>query len=152
MHLSGRSTRITVHACTSSQAMHTIAITVIRVTAYQTKVHNNYQKHSLSKVLSVCSSLHIPCPTSDTALTLTLYSVPASSPVRMVEVAGGETEWEVALLQEGVPCFLYCTQYREMVQSLWGVFQVTIRDGTPDVIVLFKETLTLAGPVREIVE
>ena len=131
--------------------MHTI-LQSLSESLHQSKVHNNYQKHSLSKVLSVCSSLHIPCPTSDTALTLTLYSVPASSPVRMVEVAGGETEWEVALLQEGVPCFLYCTQYREMVQSLWGVFQVTIRDGTPDVIVLFKETLTLAGPVREIVE
>ena len=32
-------------------------------------------------VLSVCTALHIPAPTADTALTLTLYSVPAISPV-----------------------------------------------------------------------
>ena len=76
-----------------------------------------------------------------------------SSPVRPVLVTGGETEKKGALLQEVVPCFLYCTQYREMGRSLWGVFQVTLRDGTPDVIVLVKETpLTLEGPVREILE
>ena len=70
-------------------------------------------KHSLSKVLSVCSTLHIPAPSSDTALTLMLYSVPGSSPVRIVEVAAGKTETGLALLQEFqvVPFLLYCNWY-----------------------------------------
>ena len=65
--------------------------------------------NSPSKVLSVCTILHVPFPTADTALTLTLYSVPASSPVRIVEVAGGETELVYVLFQEVVPFLLYCT-------------------------------------------
>ena len=66
---------------------------------------------SLQKVLSVCSTLHSPAPAADTALTLTLYSVPASSPVTTVDVAGGEPERGVALLQDVVPFLLYCTWY-----------------------------------------
>ena len=46
--------------------------------------------YSLSKVLSVCTSLHSPSPKADTALTLTSYSVPASSVIRVIEIAGGE--------------------------------------------------------------
>ena len=69
-------------------------------------------KSSLSKVLSVCSTLQLPSPSSDTALTLTLYSVPAFNPVRMVKVAGGEPERGVALFQDIVPFLLYCTSYR----------------------------------------
>ena len=42
-------------------------------------------RHSLLKVL--LGSLHSPDPLSDTALTLMLYSVSASSSVRMIEVA-----------------------------------------------------------------
>ena len=68
-------------------------------------------KSSLSKVLSVCSTLHSPAPSSDTALTLTLYSVLTSSSVRMVEVAGGEPEMVASLPQEVVPFLLYCTWY-----------------------------------------
>ena len=43
------------------------------------------EKNSLMYVLSVCTALHMPCPASDTALTLTLYSVPAASLGTMVE-------------------------------------------------------------------
>ena len=67
--------------------------------------------NSLQNVLPVCSTLQVPCPISDTALTLTVYSVPASSPVRIVEFAGGEIEMAVALSQDVVPLLLYSTWY-----------------------------------------
>ena len=110
-------------------------------------IHTNL----LPKVLSVCSALHIPAPSSDTALTLTLYSVPASSPVRIAEVAGGEPERGVALFQEVVPLILYCTWYSVMATSLWGVVQLTFRDDVPFSTVLVTKTpLTLEGAVRDI--
>ena len=43
------------------------------------------EKNSLMYVLSVYTALHIPAPTADSALTLTVYSVPAASLVTMVE-------------------------------------------------------------------
>ena len=46
----------------------------------------------LMYVVSVCTALHIPAPTADTALILTSYSVPALSLVTMVEFGGGEPE------------------------------------------------------------
>ena len=67
--------------------------------------------NSLQNVLPVCSTLQFPFPISDTALTLTVYLVPASSPVRIVEVAGGEIEMAVALSQGVVPLLLYSTWY-----------------------------------------
>ena len=98
-------------------------------------------------VLSVCSTLHSPSPTADTALTLMLYLVPASSPVRLVEVAGGEIEMVFVLFQEVVPFLLYCTWYSVMATSLWGVVQLTFRD---DVTVFIKETpMTLEGADRD---
>ena len=42
------------------------------------------EKNSLMYVLSVCTALQFPAPTSDTALTLTSYSVPAASLARLV--------------------------------------------------------------------
>ena len=48
------------------------------------------EKNSLMYVLSVCTALQFPAPTADTALTLTLYSVPAASLGTMVEFCGGE--------------------------------------------------------------
>ena len=105
-------------------------------------------KNPLSEdVLSVCSTLHSPALPSDSALTLTLYSVPASSPIRTVEVVGCETEMVVALFQEVVPFLLYCTWYSVMATSLWGVVQLTFRD---DVTVFIKETpMTLEGADRD---
>ena len=41
-------------------------------------------------VLSVCTALHIPAPTADSALTLTLYSVPAVSAGSLAEFRVGE--------------------------------------------------------------
>ena len=43
------------------------------------------EKNSLTYVLSVCTALHIPAPTTDSALTLTSYPVPAASLRTMVE-------------------------------------------------------------------
>ena len=48
-------------------------------------IHIIEKKNSLMYVLSVCTALHMPSPASDTAFTLILYSVPASSLVTMVE-------------------------------------------------------------------
>ena len=48
---------------------------------------DDVHKFSLSAVIPVCATLHSPTPISDTALTLMMYSVPASSPIRIVEVA-----------------------------------------------------------------
>ena len=45
----------------------------------------------LMYVLSVCTALQFPAPTADTALTLTLYSVPAASGTT-AEFLGGEPE------------------------------------------------------------
>ena len=51
-----------------------------------------HYKNSLMYVLSVCTALQFPAPTADTALTMTLYSVPAASLCTMVVVGGGESE------------------------------------------------------------
>ena len=110
-------------------------------------------KCSLSKVLPVCSSVHSPAPISDTALTLTVYSVPAFNPVRIVELGGGEPDStsEAASFQDVVPVLLYSTWYWEMVRSLWGVVQATIRTGAWDSTVLVNVTsLTLEGAVQEV--
>ena len=105
--------------------------------------------NSLSNVLSVCSTLHSPVSNTDTALTLTLYSVPASSPVRIVEVAGGEPEMAASLPQEIVPFLLYCTWYRVMFTLLWGVVQVTLRIAFPLLTALDRETpVTWEGACR----
>ena len=50
---------------------------------------------SLSAVMPVCTTLHSPAPISDTALTLMLYFMPAYSPLKIVEVIGGEPERQV---------------------------------------------------------
>ena len=57
--------------------------------------------HSQLYVLTVCTVLQFPCPTADTALTLTLYLVSAFSPVRILNTAEVEE-----LIQEGVS-FVY---------------------------------------------
>ena len=64
------------------------------------------EKHSLMYVLSVCTALHMPCPASDTAFTLTRYSVPASSLVTMVEFTV-EPEMVTSWPQEVSSSFLY---------------------------------------------
>ena len=97
-------------------------------------------KNSLPWVLTVCTTLHIPAPAADTALTLTLYSVPASSPVRIIEVRGGDTEMVNSLLQIAALLFLYCTWYCEMGTSLCEVVQVTLRAGNPDLTALDRDT------------
>ena len=61
-------------------------------------------------VIFVCTALHIPAPAADTACTLTLYTVPACSLFRMVEVRGGES-CLVTLSHTVVPLILYCTLY-----------------------------------------
>ena len=47
------------------------------------------EKNSPLYVLSVCTALQSPAPTADTALTLTVYLVPAASLVRRIEFRGG---------------------------------------------------------------
>ena len=82
-----------------------------------------------------------------------MYSVPASSPVRIVEIAGGKTERVVALSQDVVPLLLYSTWYWEMARSLWGVVQVTLRAGAWDSTVLVNVTLpTLEGAARKVAQ
>ena len=68
---------------------------------------DDVHKFSLSDVMPVCSTHHSPTPISDTALTLTVYSVSASNPVRRVEVTGGEPEMAFALSQMLV--YSFCT-------------------------------------------
>ena len=63
-------------------------------------------------------SFHAPAPISDEALTLIMYSTPASSPVRIVELAGGETERGVELIHDSVSLVLYSTSYSVMGNSL----------------------------------
>ena len=107
-------------------------------------------KISRSKVFSVCFSLHSPSPISDRALTIMLYSVPACSRHRIVEVAGGKPGTVTWLPKRFDPCLPYCTRYCEIVKSLWGAFQITLRHGAPFLIILIKETpLIFEGPVRE---
>ena len=112
-------------------------------------------KHSLSAISTVCTTLHPPAPILETALTLTSYSVPASSPVRRVNCAGGEPEREVALIHivKFVPILLYSTWYWEMVNSLWGVDQDTFRVNVPLLTNLVAESpVTLEGAVKGILE
>ena len=103
-------------------------------------VVDDVHKFSLSAVMPVWATLHSPTPISDTALTLMMYSVPASSPIRIVEVAGGETERVVALFQDSVPLLLYSTWYWEMVRSLWGGVQDTFSVGLPCLTILDRDT------------
>ena len=117
-----------------------------KCTLYQQIIY----KHSLSSVLTLCSSLHAPAPISDNALTLIMYSIPASSPVRRVEFEGGETEW---LLHDSISLVLYSTSYLVMGNSLWGVVQDTFGIKFPSSTDLVTNTLvTLEGPVREMLE
>ena len=102
---------------------------------------DDVHKFSLSAVIPVCATLHSPTPISDTALTLMMYSVPASSPIRIVEVAGSETERVVALFQDVDPLLLYSTWYWEMVRSLWGGVQDTFSVGLPCLTILDRDTL-----------
>ena len=83
-------------------------------------------------VLSVCTALHIAAPTSDIALTLTSYSVPAASLGTMVEFWGGEPATMCWLPQEVFPCILYWRMYLEMGSSLCGMAQVARKAGKPD--------------------
>ena len=55
-----------------------------------TLIIHTIEKNSLMYVLSVCTALHMPAPTADSALTLTRYSVPAASLGTMVKFRGGE--------------------------------------------------------------
>jgi len=89
-------------------------------------------KNSLLYVLSVCTALHMPAPTADTALTLTLYSVPAARFSMVVVWGGGEPKMMCWLPQEVVPCILYWRWYWEMGSSLCGVFQVACKAGNLD--------------------
>ena len=117
-----------------------------KCTLYQQIIH----KHSLSSVLTLCSSLHAPAPISDKALTLITYSTPASSPVRRVEFEGGETE---RLLHDSISLVLYSTSYLVMGNSLWGVVQDTFGIKFPSSTDLVTNTLvTFQGPVREMLE
>ena len=114
---------------------------------------DDVHKFSLSAIMPVCSTLHSPAPISDTALTLTVYTVPASSPVRIVELAGGDPEMTVSLTHVIVPIPLYCTWNWEMATSLWGMVQVTFKVVIPDTSVLVKETpVTLVGTVQEVLQ
>ena len=83
-------------------------------------------------VLSVCIALQFPAPTSDTALTLTSYSMPAASLRTVVAVGGGEPEMMCWLPQEIVPCILYWRWYWEMGSSLCGMVQVARKTGNLD--------------------
>ena len=108
-------------------------------------------KFSLSDSLPVCTPLHSAAPISDTALTLTVYTVPASSRIRIVELAGGDPEMTVSLPHTVVPLLLYCTWYWEMARSLWGGVQATIKAGIPKPSVLVEEMpVTLEGTVWEV--
>ena len=80
--------------------------------------------HSCMYVLSGCTALHFPAPTSDTALTLLSYSVPGFSPFTMIEFCEGEPEVVRWLAQIVVPFILYWMWYWEMASSLCGVVQI----------------------------
>ena len=90
--------------------------------------NSHHYKNSLMYAVSVCTALHIPAPTTDTALTLTSYSVPASSLVRLVEFTM-EPEMVRWMPQEVVPCILYWRWYWEMGSSLCGMVQVACKAG-----------------------
>ena len=97
-------------------------------------------------MITVCESLHPPAPISDIALTLRVHSVLMFSPVRIVEVAGGEPK-RILLFQDVVP-HLNCTSYSEMGRSLLGVVQVTLKAVVPVSSVsiwVSKTLLTLEG-------
>ena len=102
---------------------------------------------SLLKVLSVCTSLHSPSPSAETALTLTSYSVPASRAGRCVEVIGGMVVSR--LPHKLVPLLLSCTWYREMVTLLCGAIQFTLRLGLPFLTSFDRDTpVTWEGACR----
>ena len=95
---------------------------------------------SLLKVLSVCTSLHSPPAPPATGLTLTLYSVPASSSGSRVVVAGGDPWMATWLLHTVVQFLLYCTWYSEMVTFLCRAIQLTLRVGLPPLTSLDRDT------------
>jgi len=97
-------------------------------------------------------SFHAPAPISDKALTLTMYSTPASSPVRIVEFAGGETERRVELIHDFVSLVLYSTSYSVMGNSLWGVVQDTVRVTFPSSTDSVTDTLVTLGSVNGMLE
>ena len=75
-----------------------------------------------------------------------MHLVLVFSPVRIVEVAGGEPK-RVLLLQD-VVTHLNCTSYSEMGRSLLGVVQVTLKAVVPVSSILIwvsKTLLTLEG-------
>ena len=101
--------------------------------------------HSQLYVLTVCTVLQFPCPTADTALTLTLYLVSAFSPVRILNTAEVEE-----LVQEGVS-FVYWTWYWEIETSLWGMVQFTNKTCCILVTVIARDMLLIVeGTVAEI--
>ena len=110
-------------------------------------LNSNSLHNSLVYVVSDSTLLHVPFPMADIALTRTLYTVPASRASRRVDVVEpGETR--LAALQS-VLRFLYSTWYSEMVTSLWGVVQVTLRAGFPECIALDTATpVTWDGTVQ----
>ena len=107
----------------------------------------NSLHNSLLYVFCDSTSLHIPRPMADTALMRTSYTVPPSRASRRMDVVeSGETR--LAALQS-VLRFLYSTWYWEMVTSLWGVVQVTLRAGFPERIALDTSTpVTWDGTVQ----
>ena len=90
---------VLVHACMDECNVYGLAIQTIVLVDHLCRHHG--QKASDS--LPVCSILHSPAPISDNALTLTVYTVPASSPIRIVELAGGDPEMTVSLPHTVVP-------------------------------------------------
>ena len=97
-------------------------------------------------------SFHAPAPISDNALTLIMYSTPASSPVRIVEFAGGETARRVELSHDSVSLVLYSTSYSVIGNSLWGVVQDTVTAKFPSSTDLVTDTLVTLGSVNRMLE
>ena len=103
--------------------------------------------HSLSVGDTTSSSLHDPAPISETAITLTMYSTPASSPVRIVEFAGGEPETLTFIT------FKTFTSYSVTGKSLWGVVQDTFRVKLLSSTDVVTDTfMTLEGTDRQMIE
>ena len=86
--------------------------------------------NSLQKVIPVCSTLQFPCPTADTALTLTVYSVPASNPVRIGEVTRDETEMAVAL---SLSQFFYTPPGTERWSGHFGEWSKSLSELVPEI-------------------
>ena len=78
-------------------------------------------------VRSVCTALHFPNPSADSALTMTSYSVPAASLGRTVELSVEEPEMMIWWPQEVALFILYWMLYLEMGSSICGVVQVACK-------------------------